>query len=183
MPTLAIGAAVVLGALPLLMALLPVVMTWLGIMTGVGITATYYLPLVPFTLFLFGCIGWLIGVVEAMVAAPLMALGIMQPDSEHPFGRSDQAYMLLIGIFLRPSMMVIGYIFGIILSYVGIWLINAGFVIVADQIRNMPRIDTSTGGLSKSMSDFGSSVFGNNTTYGMWSIIFLFFFFPHFLSF
>lgn len=172
-----IGAAVLgSAALSLMMALLPVVMMWLGIMTGVGITATYYLPLIPFTVFLFASIGWLVGVVEAMVAAPLMAIGVMQPDGEHPFGRSDQAYMLLLGIFLRPSMMVIGYIFGIILSYVGIWLVNAGFAIVSEEVRNLPRIDTASKGITKTISSIGSQVFGNNTIYGMWSTIFLFFF-------
>ena len=63
-----------------------------------------------------------------MVAAPLVAIGVMHPDGQHEFlGKADQGLMLLLNVFLRPAMMVIGFIAGISLSYVGVWLLNMGF--------------------------------------------------------
>ncbi len=43
---------------------------------SLGIFLGYYLPLYPYMLFTFGVIGWIIIVIEAMVAAPLVAMGI-----------------------------------------------------------------------------------------------------------
>jgi defect-in-organelle-trafficking protein DotA len=178
MAAVGVGAAMLGPAvIGLLMLLLPIVMSWLGILFSVGATAAYYLPLTPFMVFLFASIGWLIGVIEAMVAAPVVALGVMHPEGDQAFGKGDQALMLLLGIFLRPPMMILGYIFGIILSYVGIWFVNAGFTIVIPQVENMPDINPQTGGtISSGMQQAGQFYTGNTSTYGMWSTIFLYFF-------
>ncbi|CAN5301769.1 type IVB secretion system protein DotA [soil metagenome] len=93
-----------------------------------GLMMSYYIPLIPFILFLFGTIGWLVAVVEAMVAAPIIALGIAYPEGQHElFGRSEQGIMMILNVFLTPAFMIIGFILGIILSYVAIWLLNFGF--------------------------------------------------------
>lgn len=105
----------------------PVVFTWLAIMEMIGFTTAYYVPLLPYIIFTFGSIAWLMSVIEAMIAAPIVALGVAHPEGHDAFGKADQAVMILMNIFLRPAMMVIGYISGIILSYVGVWILNAGF--------------------------------------------------------
>jgi conjugal transfer/type IV secretion protein DotA/TraY len=92
-----------------------------------GATLLYYIPLIPYILFLFGGIGWIMGVIESMAAAPLVALGIAYPEEHQVLGKSQAAVMLLANIFVRPSLMVIGFIAGISLSYVAIWLLNRGF--------------------------------------------------------
>jgi defect in organelle trafficking protein DotA len=110
------------------MMIMPYLGAWLGAMFTAGATMSYYIPLLPYMLFTFGTMGWFIGVIEAMVAAPLVALGVTLPDSEHEvMGKSEPAMLLLLGVFLRPPLMIIGFISGIILSYVGIWLLNTGF--------------------------------------------------------
>lgn len=97
-----------------------------------GVSFQFYIPLIPYILFTFGGIAWFIAVIEAMVAAPIVALGVTHPEGQNEtFGKSEQAIWLLLNIFLRPGMMVIGLIAGIILSYVGIWLLDAGFLIAA----------------------------------------------------
>lgn len=93
----------------------------------VGALLAYYVPLVPLILFTFGAIGWIIAVIESMVAAPLVAFGIAYPEQHEAFGRAEPAVMLIINIFLRPMLMIFGLIAGIILSYIGIWVLNAGF--------------------------------------------------------
>jgi len=106
---------------------LPLLMAWLTVMVSIGFVTAYYVPFVPYMIFTFGAIGWLMAVVEAMVAAPIVALGITHPEGEGAFGKGEHAVMILMNVFLRPSLMIIGYIAGIILSFVGVWVINAGF--------------------------------------------------------
>ncbi|MGE3920545.1 MAG: type IVB secretion system protein DotA [Gammaproteobacteria bacterium] len=126
-----------LGAIPcvtlsnavnsVLMWIIPLLWSMLGLLFVNGCLMAFYIPMIPFILFAFGSIGWLMAVVEAMVAAPIVALGITHPEGHEVLGKSDPAVMLLVNVFLRPSMMIIGFIAGIILSYVGVWLINQGF--------------------------------------------------------
>ena len=106
---------------------LPVVLAWLSIMVMIGFFTAYYIPVLPYMIFTFGSIAWLIVVIEAMVAAPIVALGVTHPEGHEAFGKGEQAIMILMNVFLRPSMMIIGYISGIALSYVGVWILNAGF--------------------------------------------------------
>lgn len=93
----------------------------------VGSIEAFYVPLIPMIIFIFSAIGWIIAVIEAMVAAPLVALGITHPEGHEVVGKADQGLLLLISVFLTPSMMIIGFIAGIILSFVGVWLLNNAF--------------------------------------------------------
>jgi len=104
-----------------------VMTTVIGILVGSGTTLAYYVPLVPFLLFTFGGISWMIAVIEAMVAAPLVAFGLAHPDGHDAFGKAEQAILVILNVFLRPMLMIFGFITGIILSYVGVWLLNRGF--------------------------------------------------------
>lgn len=107
--------------------LVPFFTTICTILMIAGSTLAFYIPMIPFIVFTFAAVGWLIGVIEAMVAAPIVALGFIHPEGHEHFGKSDQAIMLLTNVFLRPGMMVIGLIAGTSLSYVGVWILNAGW--------------------------------------------------------
>jgi defect in organelle trafficking protein DotA len=98
----------------------PVLMGLATALFGVGVLLGFYTPLYPFMLFTFGVIGWIISVIEAMVAAPLVAFGLTHPEGHDFLGEAKQALMLLLGVFLRPVLMVIGLIAGMILSYVSL---------------------------------------------------------------
>lgn len=137
------AAAATLSALPLgwgtigvaAMALLNFVSSWFmpilgAVMVPTFITGSimqYYLPMIPFMLFLFGALGWFAAVIEAVLAAPLVALGFTHPEGHDFLGKAEQSVMLIASVFLRPMLMIFGFIGGIILSYVGIWLLNQGF--------------------------------------------------------
>jgi hypothetical protein len=93
-----------------------------------GILAVY-MPLVPYTIFVFAAIGWLISVIEAMVAAPFIALGILSPGGQHEIlGRAEPAVMLLLNIFLRPSLMIMGMMVAMLMASVLVSFINTGFL-------------------------------------------------------
>jgi defect-in-organelle-trafficking protein DotA len=105
----------------------PLLLAWVGTMVSIGFVTAYYVPTLPYMIFTFGALAWMIAVIEAMVAAPIVALGVTHPEGHDAFGKGEAAIMILINVFLRPSLMIIGYISGIALSYVGVWLLNAGF--------------------------------------------------------
>lgn len=106
----------------------PLFFLLLGIILTTGILFAYYVPLVPYILFTFGAMAWFVAVIEAMVAAPILALGILHPEAQNEaLGRAEPGIMILLNVFLRPSMMVIGFIAGILLSYVMVWLLCTGF--------------------------------------------------------
>lgn len=92
-----------------------------------GVILAYYIPLLPFMLFLFGVISWFSFVIEGMVAAPLVALGITHPEGHDLMGKAEQALMLLVSIFIRPTVMIFGLFAGMVLSYVAMDVLNAGF--------------------------------------------------------
>lgn len=106
---------------------IPIYAAWLTFFVGIGFMTAYYVPLLPYMIFLFGSIAWLMSVIEAMVAGPILALGVMSPEGEGIMGKSEQGFMLLVNIFLRPSMMIIGFVTAIALTYVGVWILNYGF--------------------------------------------------------
>lgn len=128
---IAITGAVVGGFFPplysLLMMVMPLFLAWVGIMLAIGFITAYFIPFVPYMIFTFGSIAWLIAVIEAMVAAPIVALGVAHPEGHDAMGKSEQGLMILLNVFLRPGMMIIGYIGAIALSFVAIWIMNAGF--------------------------------------------------------
>jgi hypothetical protein len=93
-----------------------------------------YLPLVPYIIFTFGAIGWFIAVIEAMVAAPFVALGILSPTGHDLLGRAEPAIMIILNTFLRPTLMVFGMMAGMILAPAVVTMINGGFNIVVGSI-------------------------------------------------
>lgn len=92
-----------------------------------GMTLGVYVPLIPFIVFLFGALGWLIAVVEAMVAAPLIALGLTHPEGHDLLGKAEQSLILLLSIFLRPVAMILGFFIGIVLIFAIMQVLDAGF--------------------------------------------------------
>jgi len=99
-----------------------------------GVVLAYYIPMLPFMLFLFGVINWFSFVIEGMVAAPLIALGLTHPEGHDLMGQTQQALMLLVSILVRPTVMIFGLIAGMVLSYVALDVLNAGFRNIIDSL-------------------------------------------------
>ena len=102
----------------------------LGLLFMSGLSLAVYLPLVPYIIFTFTAIGWMIAVIETMIAAPLVALGVTNPDPgshSQVFGRAEPAIQLITNVFLRPSMMIFGLIGGMLLTFVAVDLLNNSY--------------------------------------------------------
>jgi len=100
-----------------------------------GVMLAVYLPLIPFIIFSFAALGWMIAVLEAVVAGPLVALGVTHPEGHDWLGKGEQAIMLLLSIFLRPILMIIGLIAAMVLSRVFIGFLSDGFWAVMGDIQ------------------------------------------------
>nr|MBA2656621.1 type IVB secretion system protein DotA [Tatlockia sp.] len=169
---------------PLIALILPLLMSWLFIMVSIGFICAYYIPFLPYMIFTFATIAWLIAVIEAMVAAPIVALGVTHPEGHDAFGKGEQAIMILMNVFLRPSLMIIGYIAAIALAYVSIWIINAGFANAAAFIQGTASgvqwnysfsnswNNSATQNAAAIANDYGSM----NTGYSGWAGVYGFFF-------
>jgi defect-in-organelle-trafficking protein DotA len=68
-----------------------------------------------------------------MVAAPIVAMGLIWPDSQpHILGRAETAVMMILNLFLRPSFIVMGFLASIMVCWVGVNLLNLSFLTVID---------------------------------------------------
>lgn len=112
----------------LYMLLVPILLTLVGTLITFGGLLSIYLPMVPYVIFTFGAISWLLSTIEAMVAGPLVALGILSPSGQHELmGKSEPAIMMIFYIFLKPSLMIFGLMSAMLLVWVVQGMINAAY--------------------------------------------------------
>ncbi|UTC24418.1 DotA/TraY family protein [Candidatus Comchoanobacter bicostacola] len=93
-----------------------------------GLILAVYIPFIPSLIFIFAVMAWLFSVVESMIASPLIALGVAHPEGHEVLAKSEQAVMLLLGVFLRPLLTLIGMVVGISLSFTAIKMFNMTFL-------------------------------------------------------
>ncbi len=109
---------------------IPIFMALAGSMFVTGFMLAIYIPLIPFIVFTFTVFGWFVAVFESMIAAPLVALGLTHPEGQNLMGKSEQAVMLLLNVFLRPVLMIFGLLGGMILSYIALTILDKGFIVI-----------------------------------------------------
>lgn len=106
--------------------LMPLLTIFITTLWGAGVMLGIYVPLIPFLVFTFTAFTWFIYAVEAMVAAPVAALGMTNPSAEN-FGNIQPVMLLTLNLFLRPSLMVIGFIAAERILKVIVYMINFGY--------------------------------------------------------
>lgn len=105
----------------------PILVAIIGLLWAAGAALAIYLPLIPYLVFTFTSIGWLILVIEAMAAAPIIALGLVSPSQE-VLGRASPSVLMITSVFLKPSLMVIGFIAAAKLVQAAVAMLNYGFL-------------------------------------------------------
>ena len=98
------------------------VTTW-----GFAAMLSVYLPAVPYIIFALGVLGWMLLVVEATIAAPILALAFIAP-SQDEMGKTMPGIMLLLNILLRPSLMVVGFLISALFLKAALLLVNNGMM-------------------------------------------------------
>jgi conjugal transfer/type IV secretion protein DotA/TraY len=74
-----------------------------------------FLPALPYGLFMIVFVGWVLSVLQTMLAAPLWAVMHMTPDRTF-IGSQRQGYLLLMSLFIRPALAVVGLFAGVLVS-------------------------------------------------------------------
>jgi hypothetical protein len=79
-------------------------------------TLAYYLPALPMVLWISCLAGWIILVLESLVAAPLWVAAHALPEGEGLAGQHGrQGYILFLNVLLRPALMVTGLLFSMVI--------------------------------------------------------------------
>ncbi len=92
---------------------------------GAGIMLQYVLPLIPFIRFLFAFCAWLLVILEAIIAVPLVALAHLTTKGEGVSGdMARSAYFMIFSIFFRPAFLVIGMIVALMMFSVMVGVLN-----------------------------------------------------------
>ncbi len=98
-----------------------------------GFQAAFIVPLLPFFRYFFNILTWIVSLMEAVIAVPLVALAHLNPGGEGLAGQSAKsAYFMIFNIFLRPILMVFGLIFGLILFTISLVLLNATYALAVN---------------------------------------------------
>ncbi len=92
----------------------------LDMITGIfiigGLFLTYILPIIPWMRVTFAVMGWIMAVFEAVVMVPILALSHLKTGGSGIVPPAIQrSYYLLLGILIRPIMIVFGYVAGILI--------------------------------------------------------------------
>lgn len=115
-----------MGAQTAMEYLMPFVVGFSATLLFTGAFFAYYMPLYPYLIYTFTTIGWFIFVLEGMVAAPLVALGLTHPEGHDFLGKAEQALMLLLNMFVRPALIVIGLMAFLLLMDISLSILMYG---------------------------------------------------------
>ena len=113
---------------------LPLLFFVLMTLFGIAIMFTLMVPMAPFILFWAGKLAWLLLMLEALVAAPIVALGIVYPEGHEVFGKAEPGIQIMLNLVLRPVLMIFGLLAGLTLTYIVIKFSATGFHAIATQI-------------------------------------------------
>ena len=115
---------------------------------ALGGSIAFYVPYIPVLAYTLATMTWLIAVIEVMVAVPIIMLGVTYPQGHDLLGKAEQAAMLFLSVFLRPPLIVMGYMFSVLT--VGVMMIIASVTIhpvmlgLFQQVSGMPHTSDIT---------------------------------------
>ncbi len=90
-----------------------------------GFVLFYILPFLPFVYFYFAVANWIKAIFEAMVGVPLWALAHLRIDGDGLPGDSAQnGYFLILEIFIRPILTVVGLVAAVIIFSTQVRILN-----------------------------------------------------------
>lgn len=99
---------------------------------AVGLILFYVIPFMPFVYFMFAFLSWIRAIFEALIGTPLWAFAHLTIDEDGLPGKAMGGYLLLLEIALRPVLIVAGLISGILISHVGVSVMNEIFALAVD---------------------------------------------------
>ncbi len=95
---------------------------------GAGVLMGFLIPLGPALRFYAAVIGWVMTVFQMVLAIPIVALGHLSTKGDGYMGDMRGFYAAMLGLVLRPLLMILGLIVGFIAFTIGVKIINAVFI-------------------------------------------------------
>lgn len=125
----------IFGVQPLFVQTTSAISEFFGTIAGVGLLIGfilfYVLPFMPFIYFFFAVGSWIKTIFEAMVGLPLWALAHLRIDGEGVMGDAAMSgYYLIFEIFIRPILVIFGFIASIVIFAVMVKALNQVFYMV-----------------------------------------------------
>lgn len=112
-------------------ALLPVY----SVLLSAGVSLSFILPIMPFLYWVLAISGYFLLITEAVIAVNLWALSHLRMDGEGISGESGrQGWLMLLALFMTPTLMVFGFIIGMALFRIVSDLISAGLFYAVSSI-------------------------------------------------
>ena len=100
-----------------------------------GFILFYIVPFLPFIYFFFAVGGWVKGIFEAMVGVPLWALAHIRIDGNGLGGQAAvNGYFLIFEIFLRPILIIFGFLASVIILSAMVETLHDIFNIVVSNV-------------------------------------------------
>jgi len=128
--------------------LIPFIITFFGL----GVTLAYILPMMPFLVFFGAATGWLMTVGEAMIAAPLAFIMMMNPHANNLVGSAAQGLRLILALTLKAFLITFALCLFIVWVSVGGEFLIANFSMIFNNSQADSNIATAI--LGKLLSPF-----------------------------
>lgn len=92
-----------------------------GVMVLIGVLHAYVLPVLPMIIFVIFALGCLVLLVEALIAAPIWALGHIKLAGQGVVDNTQlPGYQILLGLFIRIPIAVIAFVFSLLVTDVSL---------------------------------------------------------------
>lgn len=123
------------GALEAIMAgleaLSAFVFTAVMSLIAIGIVLSIIIPMTPFMLWVMGIAGLVVLIIESLVASVIWTVMLMHPSGEGiTSDQSRQGLMILLNLFMRPALMLMGMVCGIFMVEPMVTFVNDMFLFV-----------------------------------------------------
>ena len=106
-----------------------------SVLITAGLSLSFILPMMPFLFWVFGVTGYLLLVVEAVVAVNLFALGHMRMDGDGLSGEAGRTgWILILSLLMTPVLMVLGFLVGMLIFRAASDLFSAGMFYAAQSV-------------------------------------------------
>lgn len=113
----------------------PIIMYTLLFSFLLGAYMAFWLPAIPFVMWVSGVTSWLISVLLSVVSAPIWAAAHITHEGDGWAGQqAKNGYMMILSLVLRPSLMLFGMIGGMLIMSAISYLLGALFPIAAASI-------------------------------------------------
>jgi conjugal transfer/type IV secretion protein DotA/TraY len=97
---------------------------------GFALTAAIYLPMAPFIIWTLAGLHWLLRVFEALVAAPIWAMGFLK-NGKGLTADTMTGWLMLFSLLLQPALMLFGLLAAVTISYYLLSLVTGAFTVAA----------------------------------------------------